>query len=134
MKSKALVGLTAAALAACLVGGGPALAGDYAASKDDAKVTDESKVRKGAREVESGAKKAGEGVKDTATGVGKTVAGGAEKAGEKIKDAGEAAKPAAKGAWDNVRDGARSFGHGVKTFFSRLFSSRDDTTRESRRS
>ena len=59
---------------------------------------------------------------DTVKGVAKTVVGGAEVAGEKIKEAGEAAKPAAKSAWDNVRDGAVSFGHSVKTFFTRLFS------------
>ena len=88
--------------------------------------TDDSKMRQGAREVEKGAKQAGEGVVDTAKGVGKTVVGGAEVAGDKVKDAGEAAKPAAKSAWSNVRDGAVSFGHSVKTFFSRLFSSSSD--------
>jgi len=51
------------------------------------------------------------------------VVGGAETAGDKIKEAGEAAKPTAKNAWENLRDGATSFGHSVKTFFTRLFSS-----------
>src|SRR5262245_28609070 len=87
---------------------------------------DESKMKQGAREVERGGKQVGEGVVDTAKGVGKTVAGGAETAGDKIKDAGEAAKPAAKNAWSNVRDGAVSFGHSVKTFFSRLVTSSVD--------
>jgi hypothetical protein len=87
-----------------------------------ARAADDSKVKQGAKQVESGAKQVGEGVVDTAKGVGKTVVGGAEVAGEKIKEAGEAAKPAAKSAWNNVRDGAVSFGHSVKTFFTRLFS------------
>lgn len=93
-----------------------------------ARAADDSKVKQGAKQVESGAKQVGEGVVDTAKGVGKTVVGGAEVAGEKIKEAGEAAKPAAKSAWDNVRDGAVSFGHSVKTFFTRLFS--DSAERE----
>jgi hypothetical protein len=65
----------------------------------------------------------------------KTVVGGAEVAGDKVKEAGEAAKPQAKNAWENVRDGSVSFGHSVKTFFTRLFSSsskpdesKDETT------
>jgi len=86
-----------------------------------ARAVDDSKVKQGAKQVESGAKQVGEGVVDAAKGVGKTVVGGAEVAGEKIKEAGEAAKPTAKSAWDNVRDGAVSFGHSVKTFFTRLF-------------
>lgn len=89
---------------------------------------DDSKVKQGTKQVESGAKQVGEGVVDTAKGLGKTVVGGAEVAGEKIKEAGEAAKPAAKSVWDNVRDGAVSFGHSVKTFFTRLFS--DSAERE----
>ena len=100
-----------------LLEAGPAL------SADDSKVTDESKAKQGAKQVESGAKRIGEGVADTARGIGKTVVGGAETAGDRIKEAGEAAKPRARNAWDNVRDGATSFGHSVKTFFTRLFSS-----------
>jgi hypothetical protein len=86
-----------------------------------APAADDSKVKEGSKQVESGAKQVGEGVVDTAKGVGKTVVGGAEVAGDKIKEAGEAAKPAAKSAWGSVRDGAVSFGHSVKTFFTRLF-------------
>ena len=93
-----------------------------------APAADDSKVKEGSKQVESGAKHVGEGVVDTAKGVGKTVVGGAEVAGDKIKEAGEAAKPAAKSAWGNVRDGAVSFGHSVKTFFTRLFS--DSSGRE----
>ena len=93
-----------------------------------ARAADDSKVKEGSKQVESGAKQVGEGVVDTAKGVGKTVVGGAEVAGDKIKEAGEAAKPAAKSAWDSVRDGAVSFGHSVKTFFTRLFS--DSSERE----
>ncbi len=93
-----------------------------------ARATDDSKAKQGAKQVESGAKQIGEGVADTAKGLGKTVIGGAEVAGEKIKEAGEAAKPAVKSAWGNVRDGSVSFGHSVKTFFTRLFS--DSTERE----
>ena len=45
---------------------------------------------------------------------------GAKTAGEKLKEAGKAAEPQAKTAWEQVRDGAVSFGHGVKNFFTRL--------------
>ena len=102
----------------CVIG--PLQAAAVAAA-EDAK-TDDSKARQGIEEVQKGGKQVGEGVADTAKGVGQTVVGGAEVAGEKVKDAGEAAKPAAKSAWSNVRDGAVAFGHSVKTFFSRLFS------------
>lgn len=91
-----------------------------------ARAADDSKAKQGAKQVESGAKQVGEGVADTAKGVGKTVVGGAEVAGEKIKEAGEAAKAAARSAWDNVRDGAVSFGHSVKIFFTRPFSDSSD--------
>src|SRR3970040_2189189 len=93
-----------------------------------APAADDSKVKEGSKQVESGAKQVGEGVVDTAKGVGKTVVGGAEVAGDKIKGPGEPAKPAAKSAWGSVRDGAVSFGHSVKTFFTRLFS--DSSERE----
>jgi hypothetical protein len=106
---KALVSLATALLMLGLLGAGPA------------RSADDSKAKQGAKQVESGAKQVGEGVVDTAKGIGKTVVGGAEVAGEKIKEAGEAAKPAARSAWDNVRDGAVSFGHSVKTFFTRPF-------------
>jgi hypothetical protein len=115
---KALASLATALLMLGLLGAWPALAAD------------DSKVKQGAKQVESGAKQVGEGVVDTAKGVGKTVVGGAEVAGEKIKEAGEAAKPAAKRAWDNVRAGAVSFGHSVKTFFTRLFSDSSERERD----
>ena len=95
-----------------------------------APAADESKAKEGAKQVENGAKQTAEGVAETAKGIGKTVVGGAETAGERIKEAGEAAKPKAKNAWENVRDGAVSFGHSVKTFFTRLFSDRDKDARE----
>lgn len=82
---------------------------------------DDSKARQGAREVESGAKQIGQGVQETAKGIGKTVVGGAETAGEKIKEAGRAAEPEAKSAWTKTKEGAVSFGHGVKNFFTSLF-------------
>jgi hypothetical protein len=107
---KPLASFASVLLVLGLLGAGPAWAAD------------DSKAKQGAKQVESGAKQVGEGVVDTAKGVGKTVVGGVEVAGEKIKEAGEAAKPAAKSAWDNVRDGAVSFGHSVKTFFTRPFS------------
>jgi hypothetical protein len=94
-------------------------------SADEATATDESKAKQGARQVESGAKHVGEGVADTAKGIGKTIVGGAQTAGDKVKEAGEAAKPEAKSAWGHVRDGAVSFGHSVKTFFTRPFKGSD---------
>lgn len=87
-----------------------------------ASAADDGKVKEGAQQVESGAKQIGTGVADTAKGIGKTVVGGAETAGEKIKEVGEAAEPEAKTAWAKVRDGAVAFGHGVKNFFTNLFS------------
>lgn len=113
---KILAGLAAAVLVAGSLGAGLARAAD------------DSKVKEGSGQVESGAKQVGQGVVDTAKGVGKTVVGGAEVAGDKFKEAGRAAKPAAKSAWGNVRDGAVSFGHSVRTFFTRLFS--DSSERE----
>jgi hypothetical protein len=113
---KALARLAALLLTLGLLGNGLAWA------TDDPKVKDDSKVKQGSEQVERGAKQVGEGVVDTAKGIGKTVVGGAETAGDKFKEAGEAAKPAAKSAWENVRDGATSFGHSVKIFFTRLFS------------
>ena len=82
---------------------------------------DDTKAREGAAQVESGAKQVGQGVTDTAKGVGKTVAGGAETAGDKIKEAGRAAEPEAKSAWSRTKEGAVSFGHSVKNFFTSLF-------------
>ena len=82
---------------------------------------DDTKAREGAAQVESGAKQVGQGVADTAKGIGKTVAGGAETAGNKIKEAGRAAEPEAKSAWSRTKEGAVSFGHSVKSFFTSLF-------------
>jgi hypothetical protein len=115
MKTQA--SLFALLLTLSLFGAGPAWAAEDSTDKED------SKVKQGAKQVESGAKQVGEGVVDTAKGIGKTVVGGAETAGEKIKEAGDAAKPTAKNAWENLRDGATSFGRSVKTFFTGLFSS-----------
>ena len=117
---KPMATLAALSLTLGLLGAAPVC------SADDATATDESKAKQGARQVESGAKQVGEGVADTAKGIGKTVAGGAQTAGDKIKEAGEAAKPEAKSAWGHVRDGAVSFGHSVKTFFTRPFKSSSD--------
>lgn len=82
---------------------------------------DDTKAREGAAQVESGAKQVGRGVEDTAKGIGKTVAGGAETAGDRIKEAGRAAEPEAKSAWSRTQEGAVSFGHSVKSFFTNLF-------------
>ena len=81
----------------------------------------DTKARQGAQQVESGARQIGQGVQDTARGIGKTVVGGAETAGEKIKEAGRAAEPEAVSAWTKTKEGAVSFGHGVKNFFTNLF-------------
>ena len=86
-----------------------------------AAMADDTKARQGAQQVESGARQIGQGVQDTAKGIGKTVVGGAETAGEKIKEAGRAAEPEAKSAWTRTKEGAVSFGHSVKSFFTNLF-------------
>ncbi len=114
---KGLATFAAVLLTLGLLGSAPAMAAD------------DSKAKEGAKQVESGAKQTGEGVADTAKGIGKTVVGGAETAGDKMKEAGEAAKPEAKNAWKNVRDGAVSFGHSVKAFFTRLFSDDNKDTK-----
>ena len=103
-----------AALAASLLAVSPAPAAD------------DSKVKGATQQVETGAKKIGEGevgkgVEQTAKGVGKTVEEGAKYTGEKFKEAGKAAEPTAKSSWQHVKEGATSFGHSVKTFFTRLF-------------
>jgi hypothetical protein len=91
---------------------------------------DDSKVKAATQEVESGAKKIGagkigQGVEETAKGIGKTIVEGAKFTGATLKEGGEgaskAAEPKAKSAWGQVRDGAVTFGQGVKSFFSRLF-------------
>ena len=88
---------------------------------------DDSKVKAATGQVESGAKKigqgkVGDGVEETAKGIGKTVVEGAKFTGEKLKESGKAAEPEAKSTWQNVKEGANSFGASVKSFFSRLFS------------
>jgi hypothetical protein len=85
------------------------------------RAADDTKAREGAAQVESGAKQIGRGVEDTAKGIGKTVVGGAETAGDRIKEAGRAAEPEAKSAWTRTKEGAVSFGHSVKSFFTNLF-------------
>jgi hypothetical protein len=92
-----------------------------------APAADDSKVKGATRQVETGAKKIGEGevgkgVEQTAKGVGKTVEEGAKYTGEKFKEAGRAADPPARSSWQNVKEGASSFGRSVKSFFGTLFS------------
>jgi hypothetical protein len=87
---------------------------------------DESKVKAATDQVKTGAQKIGdgkigEGVEETAKGIGKTVVEGSKFSGQKLREAGKAAEPQAKSAAENVRDGAVSFGHSVKTFFGHLF-------------
>jgi hypothetical protein len=88
---------------------------------------DDSKAKAATEQVERGAKKIpdgkiGEGVGETAKGIGNTVTEGAKYSGEKLKEAGKAAEPSARTAWGDARDGAVSFGHSVKGFFTNLFS------------
>jgi hypothetical protein len=92
-----------------------------------APAADDSKVKGATQQVETGAKKIGDGevgkgVEQTAKGVGKTVEEGAKYTGEKFKEAGKAAEPPARSSWDNVKEGASSFGRSVKNFFGTLFS------------
>ena len=92
-----------------------------------APAADDSKVKGATQQVETGAKKIGQGevgkgVEQTAKGVGKTVEEGAKYTGEKLKEAGKAAEPPAKSSWQHVKEGASSFGHSVKNFFTKLFS------------
>jgi hypothetical protein len=82
---------------------------------------DQSNLGDATRKVESGAKTTGEGIKDTAKGIGNTVSEGAKKTGERFNEASRAAEPEARNAWGDVRDGAKSFGRSVKSFFVRLF-------------
>lgn len=89
---------------------------------------DESKVKAATKQVEQGAHKigagkVGPGVEETAKGIGNTIVEGSKFTGEKLKESGKAAEPQAKNAWTNVKEGATSFGHSVKNFFSKLFGS-----------
>ena len=97
------------------------LASGFALAADDSKVKAATEqVERGAKKIPDG--KIGEGVEETAKGIGNTASEGAKYSGEKLKDAGKAAEPPAKTAWANARDGAVSFGHSVKGFFTTLFS------------
>lgn len=78
------------------------------------------------RQVERGANQIGqgqvlEGAEETAKGIGNTVVEGAKYTGQKFGEAGQAAAPAAKTAWERTKEGAVSFGHSVRSFFSSLF-------------
>lgn len=90
------------------------------ASSDRPRTSQESELKTATGRVESGAKTTGEGIKETAKGVGNTVEEGAKTTGERFKDAGQQAKPEMKSAWDDFKDSASSFGHGVKDFFKGL--------------
>ena len=90
------------------------------ASSDRPETRQQSELKAATNQVESGAKTAGEGIKETAKGVGNTVEKGAKATGERFKDAGQTAQPEMKSAWDNFKDSASSFGHGVKDFFKGL--------------
>jgi hypothetical protein len=106
----------------------PAMVAALTLAAAPALAADDSKVKGATQQVETGAKKIGQGevgkgVEETAKGVGKTVEEGAKYTGEKFKEAGKSAEPPAKSAWQNVKQGANDFGHSVKNFFTRLFSS-----------
>lgn len=97
------------------------LASGFALAADDSKVKAATEqVERGAKNIPDG--KIGEGVTETAKGIGNTVTEGAKYSGEKLKEAGKTAEPPAKSAWGRARDGAVSFGHSVKGFFTSLFS------------
>ncbi len=83
--------------------------------------TDESNAGDDAQQVERGAKQVGRGVEDATKGIGTTVVSGAKTAGDEIKGAGKAVEPEAKRAWSKAKNGAVSFGHRVKNFFTKLF-------------
>ena len=97
------------------------LASGFALAADDSKVKAATEqLERGAKKIPDG--KIGEGVQETAKGIGNTVTEGAQYSGEKLKEAGKAAEPPARTAWADARDGAVSFGHSVKGFFTSLFS------------
>lgn len=107
--------VTVFVLPLALLGSGIALAADDARVKAATE-----QVERGAKKIPDG--KIGEGVGETAKGIGNTVTEGAKYSGEKLKEAGKAAEPPARTAWGDARDGAVSFGHSVKGFFTNLFS------------
>lgn len=104
----------------------PAALAAFLLAVSPAPAADDSKVKGATQQVETGAKKIGEGevgkgAEQTAKGVGKTVVEGAKYTGEKFKEAGRAAEPPARSSWQNVKEGASSFGRSVKNFFGTLF-------------
>ena len=104
----------------------PATLAVFLLAASPAPAADDTKVKGATQQVETGAKKIGEGevgkgAEETAKGVGKTVEEGAKYTGEKFKEAGKAAEPSAKSSWQHVKEGASSFGHSVKSFFTKLF-------------
>ena len=104
----------------------PATVAAFLLAASPAPAADDTKVKGATQQVETGAKKIGDGevgkgAEETAKGVGKTVEEGAKYTGEKFKEAGKAAEPGAKSSWQHVKEGASSFGHSVKSFFTKLF-------------
>ena len=104
----------------------PATLAAFLLAASPAPAADDTKVKGATQQVETGAKKIGDGevgkgAEETAKGVGKTVEEGAKYTGEKFKEAGKAAEPGAKSSWRHVKEGASSFGHSVKSFFTKLF-------------
>lgn len=104
----------------------PATLAAFLLAASPASAADDTKVKGATQQVETGAKKIGDGevgkgAEETAKGVGKTVEEGAKYTGEKFKEAGKAAEPSAKSSWQHVKEGASSFGHSVKSFFTKLF-------------
>lgn len=104
----------------------PATLAAFLLAASPAPAADDTKVKGATQQVETGAKKIGDGevgkgAEETAKGVGKTVEEGAKYTGEKFKEAGKAAEPGAKSSWQHVKEGASSFGHSVKSFFTKLF-------------
>ena len=86
-----------------------------------ATAADTSKVDAASRQVEHGAKDVGKGFENMGKGIGRVVVEGAKTTGETIQEAGAAAAPQMRQIGEDVKDGATSFGQGVKHFFQRLF-------------
>ena len=104
----------------------PATLAAFLLAASPAPAADDTKVKGATQQVETGAKKIGDGevgkgAEETAKGVGKTVEEGAKYTGEKFKEAGKAAEPGAKSSWQHVKEGASSFAHSEKSFFTKLF-------------
>ena len=93
---------------------------------DPLRAADSRDVDAATKQVERGANQMGQGkvldgAEETAKGIGNTVVEGAKYTGQKFGEAGQAAAPAAKTAWERTKEGAVSFGHSVRNFFSTLF-------------